>query len=82
MRSLDNPRLPKQHQSRFPVADLEFIAPIERSLKAIIPFEVQFQPLMDAMKQRKEEVDKRARVAHEVFGEFVFTPIEIRGFSY
>ena len=31
---------------------------------------------MDAMKQKKEEVDKRARVAHEVFGKFVFTLTE------
>ena len=58
-------------------ANLEFTTPIERSLKAIIPFEVQFQPLIDALKQRREEVDKRARVAHEEFGKFPFTPIAI-----
>lgn len=41
----------------------------------MIPFEVQFQPLMNAMKKRREEVDKRARVAHEVFGKSTLTLI-------
>ena len=51
--------------------------PIGRSLQAMIPFEVQFQPLMNAMKQRREEVDKRARVAHEVFGKSTLTLIHL-----
>lgn len=50
---------------------MEFIPPIERSLKALVSFEVQFKHLMDAIKQRKEEVDKRARIAYEAFGKFV-----------
>ena len=78
---LDNLRSPKQYQAIFYSLTLEFIASVERSLKAIIPFEVQFQPLMDAMKQRKEEVDKRARVAHEVFGKFPFSLIAIWTFT-
>ena len=60
---------------------MEFIAFVERSLKAVIPFEVQFQPLMDTMKESKEEVDKKARVAHEVFGKFTCPPVSIWGFT-
>ena len=65
--------------SRF--TDSEFIASAERSLKAVIPFELEFKPLVDAMKQRKKEVDKRARVAHEVFSRFPFPSVAIRGFA-
>ena len=77
----DNLRSPKKYQSHFLITDLELITLIERSLKAIIPFEVQFQPLMDAMKRRMEEVDRRARVAHEVFGKLTPTLVAIRGLT-
>ena len=72
-----HPSYPK----RLPLTDSGLIAPIERSLKALVPFEVQFQPIMDTMEQRKEEVDRRARVAHEVFGKFAFISFAIRGFT-
>lgn len=51
-----------------PSTGSEFIAQRERSQEAIIPFEEYFQPLIDFMKKKKQEVDRRARVAHEVFG--------------
>jgi hypothetical protein len=55
------------------LADFASIATIlGRNLKALVPFEVQFKPLIDTMKQKKEEVDKLARVAHEVFGMSTF----------
>lgn len=55
----ENLHSPRWKKAVLPLTDSEYVAPIERSLKAVIPFEEQFQPLIDSMKKEKEEVDRR-----------------------